>query len=87
MNKRKQKLSSKIGAFMQQYTRKAQRGQEPNDRAYSRSIEGKLKRMKPEDFDELLNGEQDEPPVPPRRSSAVGYSDARTDYGPLRRTA
>ena len=57
MNKRKEKLRAKIGSFMQQYARKAQRGQELNDRGYSRAVEAKLKRMKPEELDELLNGE------------------------------
>jgi hypothetical protein len=31
---------------------------EPNDRQYSRKIERKLKRMKPEAVDELLHGEE-----------------------------
>lgn len=66
MNKRKEKLQAKIGAFMQQYARKAQSGQEPNDRGYSRKIEAKLKRMKPEELDELLNGEQDDLSLPPK---------------------
>lgn len=69
MNKRKEKLRAKIGAFMQQYARKSQRGQEPNDRGYSRKIEGKIKRMKPEELDELLNGEQDELSTPPQQKS------------------
>jgi hypothetical protein len=67
MNKRKEKLQAKIGAFMQQYARKSQRGQEPNDRSYSRAIEAKIKRMKPEEVDELLNGEQDDVSTPPRQ--------------------
>lgn len=54
---------------MQQYTRKSQRGQEPNDRQYSRKIEAKIKRMKPEELDELLNGEQDVVNTPPRQKS------------------
>lgn len=41
---------------MRHYQRKAQRGAEPNDRQYSRKLEGKLKRMRPEEFDELLHG-------------------------------
>jgi hypothetical protein len=64
MSKHKEKLQVKIGAFLQQYARKAQRGQEPNDRGYSRAIEAKIKRMKPEELDELLNGEQDDLSVP-----------------------
>ena len=54
MNRRKQKLASQIGEFMRQYQRKAQRGTEPNDRHYSRKVEQKLKRMPPEEFDQLL---------------------------------
>jgi hypothetical protein len=64
VNKSKEKLRSQIGAFVQQYARKSQRGQEPNDRGYSRKIEAKLKRMKPEELDELLNGEQGDLPTP-----------------------
>jgi hypothetical protein len=65
MSKRKEKLRAKIGAFVQQYARKSQRGQEPNDRGYSRAIEAKIKRMKPEELDELLNGEADDFSVSP----------------------
>ena len=60
MNKRKQKLAAKVGEFMRQYQRKAQRGVEPNDRQYSRKVEQKLKRMRPEELDELLHGTEDE---------------------------
>ena len=42
---------------MRQYQRKAQGGvSEPNDRQYSRKVEQKLKRMRPEELDELLHG-------------------------------
>lgn len=42
---------------MRQYQRKAQGGpNEPNDRQYSRKLERKLKRMRPEELDELLHG-------------------------------
>ena len=68
---------------MQQYARKAQRGQEPNDRGYSRAIEVKLKRMKPEELDELLNGEQDDVTPQPPRDSEVG--DIGSKSGPLSR--
>ena len=77
MNKRKEKLQAKIGAFMQQYARKSQHGQEPNDRSYSRAIEAKIKKMKPEELDELLNGEQDdlstspEPKIDPMSGQGV----------------
>ena len=68
MIKRKEKLRAKIGEFMRQYQRKAQGGcVEPNDRQNSRKIEAKIKRMKPQELDDLLNGEQDELSVPPRK--------------------
>jgi hypothetical protein len=61
MSHRKQKLAAKIGEFMRQYQRKAQGGsREPNDRGYSRKIERKLKRMRPEEFDALVNDSDDE---------------------------
>lgn len=54
-------MAAQIGEFLRQYRRKAQRGIEPNDRQYSRKFEQKLKRMRPEELDELLNGfEEDE---------------------------
>ena len=54
---------------MQQYARKSQRGQEPNDRQYSRKIEAKINRMRPEELDELLHGEQDDVSLPPRQKT------------------
>ncbi len=59
-------MAAQVGEFMRQYQRKAQRGMtEPNDRQYSRKLERKLKRMKPEELDELLHGDEAEPLVPP----------------------
>jgi hypothetical protein len=84
MNKRKEKLRAKIGAFIEQYARKAQRGQEPNDRNYSRTIEAKLKRMRPEEVDELLNGEQDDEAKKSRRDCDTRHDSVQ---GPLRRGA
>jgi len=61
MNRRKQKMAAQIGEFMRQYQRKAQGGMnEPNDRQYSRKLERKLKRLKPEELDELLHDEETE---------------------------
>ena len=57
MSQRKQKMAAEIGAFMRQYQRKAHAGHDPNDRSYSRKLEAKLKRMRPEELDELLHGE------------------------------
>ncbi len=66
MSRRKQKMAAQVGEFMRQYQRKAQGGMtEPNDRQYSRKLERKLKRMKPEELDELLHGDEAEPLDPP----------------------
>jgi hypothetical protein len=60
MSLRKKKILSQMGEFMRRYQRKAQGGKnEPNDRGYSRKLQQKLKRMKPEQLDELLHGEED----------------------------
>ena len=66
MSDRKQKIAAEIGAFMRQYQRKANAGHDPNDRSYSRKLEAKLKRMRPEDFDELLHvDDSQQTPTPP----------------------
>lgn len=60
MSKRREKIRSKIGAFMRQYQRKAEAGWDPNDRGYDRQLEAKLKRMRPEELDALLNDPDDD---------------------------
>jgi hypothetical protein len=69
MSRRKKKMAAQIGEFMRQYQRRAQRGVEPNDRQYSRKFEQKLKRLPPEEFDELLHGsdEDDAKQISPTR--------------------
>lgn len=57
-NGRKQ-LSRDLGQFLRLYRRKAQKGVEPNDRRYDQRIERILQRLKPEELDLLLNGEED----------------------------
>lgn len=69
MSKRKAKLQAEIGSFMRQYQRKAHAGHDPNDRGYSRKMEAKLKRMRPEELDELLHGDLDDSPTPARKVS------------------
>ena len=59
-SKRKKSLESKIGTFQKQYTRKSQKGVEPNDRKYDRKFEQKLKKMDPVELSELLYGIDDE---------------------------
>ena len=46
--------AAEVARFVRQYARKAQRGQEPNDRDYDHKMEHRLKRLKPEVLDELL---------------------------------
>jgi hypothetical protein len=58
--KNKKEMAKVIGHFLQQYQRRAQSGAEPNDRQYDRTVERYLKQMKPEELDEVLNGEDDD---------------------------
>jgi hypothetical protein len=58
-NGRKQ-LAEDLGQFLRLYQRKAQKGVEPNDRRYDHQVELIVQRLKPEDLDLLLNGEEDE---------------------------
>lgn len=54
----KKKIKAEYGRFIQQYARKkSKKGYDPNDRAYDRKLEEKLKRMKPEAIQELLDGD------------------------------
>ena len=63
----KSRLRRNAGAFLQQYTRKAQRGKEPNDRQYDRELEQKLKQLKPEELNEVLYGDDELPPPKPKK--------------------
>jgi hypothetical protein len=63
--KGREDLAKRVGRFLQQYRRKAQKGVEPNDRSYDRQVEQIIRRLKPEDFDGLLNGEADDDPDEP----------------------
>jgi len=56
----KEYLSRQMGTFLRQYGRRAQAGVEPNDRLYDRAIERYLRKLKPEELDVLLNGDEDE---------------------------
>ena len=50
-----------VGLFLQQYGRKARHGHDPNDRSYSRDVEKKIKRMKAEELDKLMHGDDVNP--------------------------
>lgn len=64
--RRKHLLAAKLGSFVQQYGRKAQKGAEPNDRRYSGEIEELMKHLPPEELSALLSGDTLEP-VPQQR--------------------
>lgn len=59
--KRTRKLvdEAELSEFLRQYSRKAPKRGEPNDRGYDRRLEERIKRMTPEEFDNLLNGESE----------------------------
>ena len=63
MSKRKKKLQDNIGVFLKQYARKAHAGHDPNDRKYDRRIEAMIKRMKPEELDQLMHGSAEDEPA------------------------
>jgi hypothetical protein len=49
-----------LAKFVQQYGRRKPRGRkEPNDRSYDRGLEERLRKMRPEDVDELLRDEEE----------------------------
>jgi hypothetical protein len=59
--KKRQVSEADVGLFLRQYGRKAHRGHDPNDRSYSRHVEKKIKRMKAEELDKLMRGEDAKP--------------------------
>jgi uncharacterized protein (TIGR02996 family) len=54
---RREATEADVSLFLQQYARKAERGWDPNDRQYSREVEKVVKRMRPEELDRLMRGE------------------------------
>lgn len=58
-SQRQEMKAASLQRFAKQYARKAQRGRDPNDRQYDRDIELQVKRMKPEELNRLLYGEDD----------------------------
>lgn len=56
----KKKMQQIYGKFLQQYARKkSKNGFDPNDRCYDRKFEEKLKRMKPEEIQELMDDDDE----------------------------
>jgi hypothetical protein len=60
MAKTRKWMERQVGTFLRLYGRRAQRGVEPNDRGYDPEVESYLRRLKPEELDRLLHGDEDE---------------------------
>jgi hypothetical protein len=58
--RKKRENEEALGEFLRQYGRPRRKRGEPNDRVYDRKLEAKVKRMRPEDLDELVNGPSDD---------------------------
>ena len=57
---RKRRLKADLAKFVREYARKKPRGGgEPNDRQYDRALGERLRKMRPEDVDELLRDEEE----------------------------
>jgi hypothetical protein len=56
---KKQRLAAATARYLRQIGRKAQKGQEPNDRRFDRKLDEKLKRMRPEEVDALFRGDDE----------------------------
>ncbi|PQO41023.1 hypothetical protein C5Y97_03405 [Blastopirellula marina] len=54
--KRKPVSEDELSEFLRRYGRKAPKRGEPNDRQYDRRLEERIKRLPPEEFDDLLRG-------------------------------
>ncbi len=59
VRQKKLRLTEATAHYLRQIGRKAQKGEEPNDRGFDRKLDEKLKRMRPEDVDALFRGEDD----------------------------
>jgi len=60
LDKRRDRTAANWQLFVKLIGRKAQRGVEPNDRKHSKQMDRRLRRMRPEDFDQLIrHGEDD----------------------------
>ena len=58
--RKRKKLASDIAIYLREVGRKAQNGQEPNDRGHDRELERKLKRMSPFEIDALTRAEDED---------------------------
>jgi hypothetical protein len=60
MSKRRKKLEANIGEFIRQYTHKHKNTPDPNDRTYDRKVEEQIKRIRPEELNRLLYGQEED---------------------------
>ncbi len=67
MRKRPRDLAQFAGDFKKQYGRKAHAGHDPNDRGYDRHLESVLKRLDPEDLEQVLEADVEPKKRPPGR--------------------
>jgi hypothetical protein len=58
-DKRRALKAARLRTFFQQYERKAQKNADPNDRHYDREVEKVVKRMKPDELDQLLRDDEE----------------------------
>jgi hypothetical protein len=84
MSRRTNRLAAQLSSFVKQYGRKAQRGEEPNDRQYSREAEQAMKRLPPEELSAVLNSELDEhvPIVKPKSPQFPDFVPKKRGRGP-----
>jgi hypothetical protein len=56
VSRRRKRLSAEVGGFMKKYGRKKHPNRsDPNDRGYDHELERELKRLSPEELDDLLH--------------------------------
>jgi hypothetical protein len=54
------RLVGQLGAFVQQYGRKAQKQGDPNDRRYDKKVEKAMRALRPDELSDFLSGDGDE---------------------------
>jgi hypothetical protein len=83
MSRRTNRLAAQLSSFVKQYGRKAQRGEEPNDRRYSREAEDAMKRLSPGELSAVLSSEVNEyvPIVKPKNPNLPDVIPKKTGGG------
>jgi len=55
--RKRARLVGRLGTFIQQYGRKAQKQGDPNDRRYDKKVEKAMRVLRPDELSELLAGD------------------------------